>query len=71
MVDDEFVRKQPRASDLECHIPQDLDVRLESIRSRLPTITDHYNSKCTVLERLMRISEVQSREFVRYSITLK
>ncbi|KAI8138095.1 hypothetical protein BJV82DRAFT_699062 [Fennellomyces sp. T-0311] len=70
VVDDEFVRKQPSAAELECYIPQDLDARLESIKSKLSTITDHYNNKCTVLERLIRVSEVQSREFVRYSITL-
>ena len=70
-MDEEFVRNMPSAAELECCIPQDLDARLESIKSRLPTITDHYNNKCIVLERLIRICEVQSREFVRYSITLK
>ncbi|KAI9271716.1 hypothetical protein BDA99DRAFT_500821 [Phascolomyces articulosus] len=70
VVDEEFVRKMPNAAELECCIPQDLDARLESLKNKLPTITDHYNNKCIVLERLNRICEVQSREFVRYSITL-
>ncbi|KAG2221715.1 hypothetical protein INT45_007121 [Circinella minor] len=70
IVDEEFVRNMPHATEFECYIPQDLDIRLESIKSRLPIITDHYNNKCIVLERLIRICEVQSREFVRYSITL-
>lgn len=57
--------------DIADAVPPDLDERLEKLKNKLPALSEYYQDMCTTLERIIRINEIQSREFVRYSITLK
>lgn len=71
VTEEEYARELPNVDDIVDSVPPDLDERLEKLKSRLPVLSENYQTMCTTLERIVRVNEVQSREFVRYSITLK
>jgi sorting nexin-8 len=55
-LEEEFIKKQI-TPEMEAHIPENLDERLDKVYKKLDDTIDHYRNMCNLMERIARRQE--------------
>ncbi|KAI9021495.1 hypothetical protein CLU79DRAFT_703276, partial [Phycomyces nitens] len=70
LMEEEFMHQHLSFEEVERRIPDQLNLRLETLRKRLEPLTQLYYTLCSQMERMIRLEEAQAAEFDQYSTTL-
>ncbi|KAF9995707.1 Sorting nexin mvp1 [Modicella reniformis] len=69
-TEDEFTSQLPISEDLSGHVPSNLDVQLEVIKTRLPALVDYVRSMVHVMDRIQKRTEATAADYMRYSLAI-
>ncbi|KAG2181385.1 hypothetical protein INT43_008968 [Umbelopsis isabellina] len=70
-TDEEFIRINPNVMDIEPQVPLDLVERLTKVGGTMNSSIEHYRNMCFTVERMIKRSEAQANDYIRYSDSLR